>query len=117
MKELWVLLGFLFMSLGIIGVILPILPTTPFLLVSAYAFTKGSNKLSAWFHRQPFFQKHIKSMTMTRKKKWTLNIFVDGLLLVYFFVFEQLWIRILLVLLIVVKHYVFYRYVKVKEDE
>lgn len=41
-------LGWAALALGLIGVVLPGLPTTPFLLVAAFAFGKGSPRLRAW---------------------------------------------------------------------
>ncbi|MBU1020461.1 MAG: YbaN family protein [Firmicutes bacterium] len=113
MKQLWVLFGFVSMALGVIGMILPILPTTPFFLLTAYLFTKGSKRFSGWFYRQKFVQRHLTNMTMTKQKKLILTIFVDGLLITYFIIFDHIVIRIILILLIVIKHIVFYRYVKI----
>lgn len=48
-------LGWLSLSLGIIGLFLPLVPTTPFLIVSAYCFSKSSARLHAWLLRQPVF--------------------------------------------------------------
>lgn len=47
-RSLWVALGGLSLALGALGVILPILPTTPFVLLAAFAFGKGSPRLRAW---------------------------------------------------------------------
>lgn len=47
-KLIFLLLGWLFLVLAIIGIPLPILPTTPFLILSAYFFSKSSEKLHEW---------------------------------------------------------------------
>ena len=49
----YITLGWLSLILGIVGAVLPILPTTPFVLLSAYCFSKGSQKLHAWLLAQP----------------------------------------------------------------
>ncbi len=44
----WWLLAYLSLALGIIGIALPVLPTTPFILLAAYAAARGSARLHAW---------------------------------------------------------------------
>ncbi len=114
MKELWIIVGFLSMGLGALGIVLPILPTTPFFLITAYAFSKGSHRFSKWFHDRKFVRNYLTGMKMTRKKKWILNFFVDGLCIAYFVLLSNVWIRIVLVVIVVIKHYVFYKFVTVE---
>lgn len=54
-RSLWLALASLCVAAGAIGVVLPGLPTTPFLLVAAWAAPKGSPKLAAWLHNHPKF--------------------------------------------------------------
>jgi len=53
MKYLWITLGWTSVGLGIAGTFLPLLPTTPFLLLAAYAFSKSSEKLHRWLIEHP----------------------------------------------------------------
>ncbi|MDF1854958.1 YbaN family protein [Pseudooceanicola sp.] len=48
MSWLWTLFGLICLSLGAIGIVLPLLPTVPFLLLAAFCFAKGSETLHNW---------------------------------------------------------------------
>jgi uncharacterized membrane protein YbaN (DUF454 family) len=44
----WLVVGLVALALGAIGIALPLLPTTPFILVAAFAFAQSSEKLHRW---------------------------------------------------------------------
>jgi hypothetical protein len=48
-------LGFVFFALAMLGVVLPLLPTTPFLLLALWAFSRGSLRLRNWLYHHPVF--------------------------------------------------------------
>ena len=116
-KFLYIVLGIFFLVLGTLGIFLPILPTTPFLLLIAYFFAKGSKKFHLWFTQTKLYKNHLESFivnrSMTRKQKWRLMIFVDSILLISFIMVDHLFARIFLVLILIIKHIYFHTQVKI----
>ena len=53
LKYLWIGFGWFFFALGLIGIALPLLPTTPFLLLAAVCFSKGSDNIYRWLINHP----------------------------------------------------------------
>ena len=51
----------MFLLLGFIGLLLPIIPTTPFILVSVWFFTRSSKKLKNWLINHKIFGKNIRN--------------------------------------------------------
>lgn len=58
-KYFWILLGFASLALGILGIFLPLLPTTPFLLLSSFCFIRSSDRLHSWLISHKVLGKYI----------------------------------------------------------
>ncbi len=80
-KVICVSIGLICFTLGAIGIILPILPTTPFLLLASFFFVKGSERFDLWFKNTKIYKKHldsfVKEKAMTLKQKMTILLFAD----------------------------------------
>lgn len=55
MRVVFVVLGLVALGLAILGAVLPLLPTTPFVLLAAYCFARSSKRLHAWLLSHPYF--------------------------------------------------------------
>lgn len=75
-KITWIALGFVCFGLGTLGVVLPVLPTVPFYMATAYCFAKSSDRLHDWFTGTRLYRKHldsyVKNRAMTVKTKVSL---------------------------------------------
>lgn len=60
MKLAATLLGTLALLLGILGIFLPLLPTTPFLLLASACYARGSPRLHHWLRHHPAFGKYLR---------------------------------------------------------
>ncbi|MEY8355426.1 YbaN family protein [Lachnospiraceae bacterium 54-53] len=110
-KVLFVCGGIAAMSLGSAGVVVPGLPTTPFLLLALFCFAKGSRKLDRWFRGTALFEKYGKQYehdrSLTRKQKLTIQITAGLMMLISFLLTDNLVLRLLLLGALLLHNYVF----------
>ena len=58
-KALWIGLGLFFVGCAYIGILLPGVPTTFFVILAAWAFSKSSEKFNKWLHEHKLFGKYL----------------------------------------------------------
>jgi uncharacterized protein len=118
-KVVLIVLGFIALGLGILGIILPILPTTPLLLLAAFCFMKGSEKFDRWFKGTKIYKKHLEAFVrekaMTLKQKVTLSLFSDFMIAIPLFTVDRWIVKFILILIIVYKYYYFIFKIKTKK--
>lgn len=65
-KIIFITVGCICLGLGTVGMILPILPTVPFYMATAFCFAKSSEKLHRWFISSEMYKKHLQSFVEKR---------------------------------------------------
>ena len=89
LKQLvFLIIGCLSLALGCVGIVLPILPTVPFFLVTVFCFANSSQRLHDWFISTQMYKKHLESFVqkkgMTVRTKATILTSVTALMAVGF---------------------------------
>ena len=110
-KIIYLVFAFICFGIGAVGVVLPILPTTPFLLLASYCFARGSNRFHTWFRNTKLYKRHLESFaesrTMTRKTKISILI-PASLMLILAFIFAPIWhVKVFIGILFIFKYYYF----------
>ena len=112
---LWAAGGFLFFALGMAGVVLPILPTTPFILVAAFCFARSSDRLNSWFEGTKVYKMvlegYMTKRSMTLRAKLTILVPVTVLLAVGFAMMGSVPVGRAIVAIVWVGHIVYFGFV------
>ena len=65
-KYIYIIFGMFFFGLGVVGTILPLIPTTPLIILAAVCFGKSSRKLHLWCVSTKFYQNNVESFVKKR---------------------------------------------------
>lgn len=116
LRILWLLLGFAAIGIGAVGVVLPVLPTTPFLLLASFCLAKGSEKFHTWFTGTKLYKNHlgefVQNRSMTLKTKFSLLLPASGMLLLAFAAMPNWYGRAFIIFLIIFKYVYFFTRIK-----
>lgn len=116
MKKLFfVTLGSISLALGVIGIVLPILPTVPFFLLTAFCFAKSSERLHSWFLGTTMYKKYIgsymKRKGMTLKAKLMLIGTVTAIMLPGFLMMGRVPVGRIIMAVVWVGHIVYFGFI------
>ena len=111
-KLLWLMIGIVSMVLGAIGVVLQVLPTTPFLLLASFCFAKGSDRFHKWFIGTKLYKKHLESFVTSRSKtlktKLCILLPASAMLILAMLAMSNIYGRVFIVFLIIFKYIYFF---------
>lgn len=118
-RTVWAVLGFVAFALGAVGVVIPVFPTTPFVLVAAFCFACSSERLNMWFKGTALYRKvlegYASKRSMTVKAKLSIIVPVTVLLTVGFVLMANVPVGRAALVLVWLGHIVYFGFV-VKTD-
>ena len=119
-KIMFLVVGLIAFTLGVIGIFLPLLPTTPLFLLTSFCLLKSSDRLNEKFMQTKLYEKYVKSFKeqggMTLKAKLCLVIPVSLLLLFMFITIDSPIMRGVIVVMWLLKVIVFTKMKTIKID-
>lgn len=114
-----IIIGLASFVLGAIGSFLPLLPTTPFLLLALYCFTRSSEKFNWWLKSTKLYQNYVgeylehRSISIDKKIKMLISIYIMVGISIYFV--PILLIKVMLGLMLVTQTVVLLFFVKTRK--
>ena len=110
-KMIYVIVGCVSLLLGSIGIVLPVLPTVPFLILTSYCFARGSSRFDTWFKSSKIYKKYLESFitnkSMTLKQKIYTSTFADIMIAFPLIILDNLYIKLFLIAVVIFKYYYF----------
>ena len=103
-KKILIVFGTFFLGVGVIGIFVPLLPTTPFLLLSAGCYARSSKRLYDWLMSNRYFGRHLKDYMggkgiSLNLKIITLSLFVMTIAYSVIFIIDNNFWRMTLLLI------------------
>ncbi|QTK07519.1 YbaN family protein [Staphylococcus haemolyticus] len=116
MRYVLIALGIVFTVIAFTGAVLPLLPTTPFLILAAICFTNSSRKFKIWLESTQIYKNYVenfkkyKGYTMKEKIRILISLYI--VIVFSIFMISNLYIRIGLMIMVVIQTIVLFTFVK-----
>lgn len=98
-RALLFLLGFVFLALAVVGTLLPIMPTVPFLLLAIWCFSRSSERMHQWILNLPTVGVELRAWEeegaiSNRAKMWTTVVMIGLVAIPMWFRVLALWVKL-----------------------
>ena len=97
-RALYLALAYCALALGLVGIVVPGLPTTPFILLAAWAAARGSDRLHRWLRAHRLFGPMIvdweRNGAVSRRAKWAATIAMTVCAVIFFATAPKLWMAV-----------------------
>ena len=106
-----ILLGLICIGLGVLGIILPVLPATPFLILAAVLFAKGSSRFHRWFTQTKLHKNYVepamgkRAMDRGAKTKTLITLFI---IFAVSFILVPIWFVKIIILAVALFHFYYF---------
>ncbi|HHJ5395906.1 TPA: YbaN family protein [Staphylococcus aureus] len=116
MRLILIVIGLIFTTLGIAGAVLPLLPTTPFLLVAVFCFARSSDRFYNWLINQKIYKEYVENFylhrgyTLQQKIKILISLYIVIAFSIY--MVDVLAVRVGLIIMVIIQTAVLFTFVK-----
>ncbi|HDD6791117.1 TPA: YbaN family protein [Staphylococcus aureus] len=116
MRLILIVIGLIFTALGIAGAVLPLLPTTPFLLVAVFCFARSSDRFYNWLINQKIYKEYVENFylhrgyTLQQKIKILISLYIVIGFSIY--MVDVLTVRVGLIIMVIIQTAVLFTFVK-----
>lgn len=111
MRLIFLILGIISFSIGFIGTFVPVLPTTPFILLSLFCFSKSSKKFEDKLINSEIYKKYLQEFvekkSLPLKRKIFLMCFATCMMMFPLIILKSIKIKIVIILLLLFLYYYF----------
>lgn len=113
-RLVFLIIGCVSLGLGCVGIVLPILPTVPFFLLTVFCFSQSSQRLHDWFVNTKMYHKHLESFVqkkgMTARTKATILTSVTILMAIGFVLMARkaIWVPCVILAIVWACHLVYF---------
>ena len=116
LKGFLLIIGFISLIVGCIGIVIPVLPTTPFLILSYICFFKSSEKFNKWFVGTKLYKTYVADFVnkkgLTLKRKISIIIVADIFIITSMIIVRNFYMNIGLSIIIIFKYWYFFFKIK-----